>query len=219
MIDAVIFDLDGTLCDTITDLANAVNHALEIHGYDTWSVSDVRKFVGNGITKLIECSLPEHERNEKRVMEVRSHFMDFYSKHLLDNTVPYDGIHNCLKALAENKIPISVVTNKAHEQSCELIKALFPDIEFTVIYGNKAGIPHKPDTTLTCKALKAMNASPKNSIFVGDSGVDIQTAHNAGMFGIGVTWGYRPVKDLNGASIIVNTAQELQNAILNRGIN
>lgn len=217
MIQGVIFDLDGTLCDTITDLTNAVNYALKLDGYDTWSVEDVRTFVGNGITKLIERSLPEHERNEKRIMEVRAHFMEFYSAHLLDNTVPYEGIKDCLEALAANNIPVSVVTNKAHEQSCDIIKALFPETEFTVVLGNREGIPHKPDTTLTLKALNAMNASPENSIFVGDSGVDIQTAHNAGMLGIGVTWGYRPVEDLNGADKIINSSEELKNAILNRG--
>lgn len=217
MIKAVIFDLDGTLCDTITDLANAVNYALELNSYDTWSVDDVRRFVGHGITNLIKRSLPESERSENRVMEVRAHFMEFYSKHLLDNTVEYKGIGDCLKTLTENGIGVSVVTNKSHEQACDIISALYPEIKFAAVLGNREGIPHKPDTTLTLKALEAMNARPQDSVFVGDSGVDIETAYNAGMHSVGVTWGYRPAEDLNGAESVVHTAQELTNVIINRG--
>ena len=192
----VIFDLDGTLLDTIADLAESANYALKQLGYPTHDVEAIRTFVGNGINKLLERALPIHEQTEENVMRMRSHFVPYYDVHNADLSSPYPGIVNLLEDLQAKGIQIAVASNKYQAATVKLVKQYFPNIDFVEILGQREGINVKPDPTIVFDILKKAKVSCEKTLYVGDSGVDMQTAINAGVDAVGVTWGFRPRAEL-----------------------
>lgn len=192
----VIFDLDGTLLDTIADLAAATNHALAQLNFPTHEVSAIRTFVGNGIAKLLERAMPEKERKEENAARIRHLFQTYYDKHSMDNTKPYPGIIELLHALQQNGVMQAVASNKYQAATAQLVTHFFPDIHFVGVLGQRQNIPTKPDPSIVFELMKLANADKKDVLYVGDSGVDMQTALNAGVNAIGVSWGFRSRKEL-----------------------
>ena len=207
----VIFDLDGTLLDTIADLAESTNHALKQLGYPTHDVETIRTFVGNGINKLLERALPLQEQTEENVRLMRSHFVPYYDAHNADLSSPYPGIVHLLEDLQEKGTMIAVASNKYQEATVKLVKYYFPMINFIEILGQREGINVKPDPSIVFDILQKANVNKEEVLYVGDSGVDMQTAINAGVDAIGVTWGFRPRTELEGFQPmgLIDKAEEL----------
>lgn len=192
----VIFDLDGTLLNTINDLGNAANYALEQHGFPTHDLSAYPFFVGNGVNLLLERVLPEDARTARNVERLRNKFVEYYGQHLTDTTVPYHGIPELLETLVKMGIKLAVASNKYQSAVDRLVNTMFPDIKWCAIEGQKEGIPTKPDPSIVFDIL-GNNPTPKADVlYVGDSGVDMDTARRAAVESVGVTWGFRPEKEL-----------------------
>ena len=209
---AIIFDLDGTLLDTITDLALSVNHTLQEFGFATHDVDSYKYKVGNGMRKLIERALPENHLDKTDA--VLEKFMAYYDEHKADHTRAYEGITELLSSLQEKGVKLAVLTNKAHDPAVQLVKKYFGET-FDVIHGQKDGVPRKPDATSTLQVLETLGVSAQECLFVGDSAVDIHTAKNAGITSVGVLWGFRTKEELEsaGAAHIVSTPKQILNLI------
>ena len=192
----VIFDLDGTLLDTIADLAESANHALKQLGYPTRDVEKIRTFVGNGVNKLLFRALPDEEKTEENMMRMRTHFVPYYDAHNADLSAPYPGIVTLLEELQAKGLRMAVASNKYQEATAKLVKHYFPMIDFVEVLGQREGINVKPDPTIVFDILQKAGVSKEETLYVGDSGVDMQTAINAGVDAIGVTWGFRPRTEL-----------------------
>lgn len=207
----VIFDLDGTLLNTIADLATATNQALQHFGYPTHSIEAYRFFVGNGINKLFERALPETERTEANVLRIRSQFIPYYNVHNADFSTPYPGIPEVLHTLQSHSILLAVASNKYQSATEKLIAHYFPTLRFEKVLGQREGIPVKPDPTIVNDILQATGLSATDALYVGDSGVDMQTALHAGVDAVGVTWGFRPRTEIEAFQpmAIINRAEEL----------
>lgn len=203
----VVFDLDGTLLNTIDDLASSVNYALKCYGYPEHDLSEYPYFVGNGIDKLIERALPESDRNVDRVRQLRCDFQEYYDRNKAVNTRPYAGIEELLGALDDKGVRMAVASNKYQQATRELIAHYFPQIPFTVVFGQREGVNTKPDPTVVFDILKLTGIDRADALYVGDSGVDMRTALNSGVDSVGVTWGFRPRQELieNGAKYVVDT--------------
>ena len=192
----VIFDLDGTLLDTIADLAESANHALKQLGYPTRDVEKIRTFVGNGVNKLLFRALPDEEKTEENMMRMRTHFVPYYDAHNADLSAPYPGIVALLEELQAKGLKMAVASNKYQEATVKLVKHYFPMIDFVEVLGQREGINVKPDPTIVFDILQKAGVSKEETLYVGDSGVDMQTAINAGVDAIAVTWGFRPRTEL-----------------------
>lgn len=207
----VVFDLDGTLLDTIGDLAEACNHMLKERNLALHTVDEYRLMVGNGILRLVERALPEHLRTPEYVAQAREDFVAYYIDHIDCYSRPYDGIYEVLRTLQDEGWTLAVASNKFDEGTHKLIDKIFADIRFTAVYGNREGFPLKPDAALLDLIMKECGAIAQTTFMVGDSYVDIQTAKNAGVRSIGCSWGFRPRIELEeyGADYIVDSAMEL----------
>lgn len=192
----VIFDLDGTLLNTIHDLGSAANYALETCGYPIHDISSYPFFVGNGVTRLLERVLPEDARNEENVTRLRECFMEYYDIHKADDTTIYDGINELLDALVEKGVKLAVASNKYHKAVVELINTYFPSIEWVAVEGQKTDYPVKPDPSIVFDILSKSPTLKSQVLYVGDSGIDMETARRACVESVGVTWGFRPEKEL-----------------------
>ena len=193
----VIFDLDGTLLNTIDDLAMGANHALAVLGFPTHDAATIRSFVGNGINKLLERSLPEGEKTEEQIMRMRSVFIPYYDEHNADLTVPYEGIPQLLERLQEGGVMLAVASNKYQAATEKLVAHYFPNINFIKVLGQRNEVPIKPDPDIVTDILKEAGVSKDAVLYVGDSGVDMLTALNAQVDAVGVTWGFRPKLELS----------------------
>lgn len=211
-----IFDLDGTLLNTIADLAQSTNHALEACGFPTHPADAYRFFVGNGVNKLFERALPEGERTEENILKMRSHFMPHYDKHDTELSVPYPGITRLLEHLQQAGVLMAVASNKYQSATSKLVAHYFPQIEFSSVFGQREGVSIKPDPQVVLEIMDRANVKKEEVIYIGDSGVDMQTALNAGVTSIGVTWGFRPVEELQlyTPTYIVDSASEIESIIL-----
>lgn len=187
--DTVIFDLDGTLLNTLEDLADSVNYALAQAGMPLRSTEEVRRFVGNGVRRLMELSIPQGENNP-RFEEIFSVFREHYFVHCNDRTGPYPHIMEMLEQLKERGYKLAIVSNKYYDAVQELRKLYFADY-ISVAIGEKEGIRKKPAPDTVQEALHALESDKSRAVYVGDSEVDIATAANAGMDCIVVTWGFR----------------------------
>ncbi|MDE6131160.1 MAG: HAD family hydrolase [Muribaculaceae bacterium] len=195
----VIFDLDGTLLNTIDDLGNACNEALRQMGYQTHALTSYPMMVGNGITRLIERALPDEARTERIIAEVRRHFMAYYDNHCCDMTVPYPGIELLLEELTRRNINLAVTSNKYQRAVSLLISRYFSKYNFKVVLGQHDGVPPKPDPSIVFEALSQCPTPKSDVLYVGDSGVDMETARRACVESVGVTWGFRSEKELRAA--------------------
>ncbi|MGL5785966.1 MAG: HAD family hydrolase [Bacteroidales bacterium] len=196
MTELIIFDLDGTLLNTIDDLAASTNFALNKHGYPTHDLASYRFFVGNGINKLIERALPEAVRSESEVLKLREDFIAYYEEHSADLTKPYKGIPELLSLLKEKGLKMAVASNKYQAATEYLVDKYFSEYAFDVVLGQRDGITPKPDPTIVYDILKETGMEKSKTIYVGDSGVDMQTANAAELTSVGVSWGFRPVAEL-----------------------
>ncbi len=207
---AVIFDLDGTLLDTLDDLANAANGALHSAGYPQHPVSAYRQFVGNGLRMLVRRALPAGEADRIGPADFETLVKrtgDNYARDWAVTTRPYPYVPELLQELRRRDLPLAVVTNKPHEWTLRMLKHYFPDEPFLFIQGAMPDLPHKPDPAGALKAARHLGTAPNETVFVGDSNVDMLTAHNAGMVAVGVDWGFRGAKELqeSGADRILYT--------------
>ncbi|MCR5150083.1 MAG: HAD family hydrolase [Clostridiales bacterium] len=213
MIDTILFDLDGTLTDTLEDLTDSVNFALTKNGLSPRSTGEVRSFVGNGIKKLIDLSVPQGT-DEAKTAKCLEDFKSHYAVHCNDKTKPYPGIPEIIDFLSDNGYKTAVVTNKIQSSALNIVKTHFGKRIETVI-GNRDNLNRKPSPDGVFLALKELNSNPENAVFVGDSDIDCITAKNAGIKCIGVTWGFRSEEVLrqSGADYIAHSAEELEKTI------
>lgn len=211
---AVIFDLDGTLLNSLEDLADACNAALTRAGYPPHALEAYRKFVGNGIETLIRRALPTEEADRMGRTKFTAMVDDMrysYGSAWNAKSAPYPGINDALKALAAQGKRLGVLSNKPHDWTVEIIRHYFPLVPFDDVRGAMPGVPHKPDPTAALDMAARWDLSPDECGFVGDSNVDIHTAVAAGMIPVGVTWGFRDREELltAGAQYLVHTAPDL----------
>lgn len=210
-----IFDLDGTLADTLTDLADAVNNGLEQlncprHPYDSY-----RYFVGNGAKILCYRALPQ---NKKELTDtLHNMFSEYYGEHYLDETRLYPGIRDMLTELAEHEVALAVATNKPQDVAREIISVLLPDVPFVKVLGGCDERPKKPDIAIIAEIVNELPSSGNEVFMIGDSNVDIQTAQNAGILSIGCAWGFRGRTELEdaGADYIAESVPDITRIILN----
>lgn len=213
MYSCVIFDLDGTLLDTLADLAAAGNHALDALGLPTHEAEAYKTFIGNGIPNLIRRMLPEGSDDALQREALRL-FSDYYAAHHSDRTKPYDGIPALLDTLHRQGVKTAVVSNKAHVFSVELIRRFFGE-RVGPVYGTGNDLPRKPDPTAVFRVMEELSVTKPETLYVGDSDVDMFTARNAGLDACGVLWGFRPEHVLaeSGARFLAKNAEELERII------
>ncbi len=205
MIKAVLFDLDGTLVNSLADLGDSTNYALSKFGFPVHEIEKYKYFVGDGMQKLIERVLPEDSRDEETKAKVFECFWNRYAEHYLDKTVAYDGIDNVIEALKQMGLKIAVVSNKADEMAKIVTEKIFGNV-FDSVTGKREGYPTKPNPKLTLEIIGELGVEPQECVFVGDSGMDMATAKNSGCVALGVLWGFRKSDELlqNGADYLVS---------------
>lgn len=211
MYSTYIFDLDGTLLDTLADLAASVNYALRTHGMPEHSIDDIRRFVGNGVRKLMERAIPNGEANPDFEATFAT-FRDHYMLHSLDTTQPYPGIPEALAELKAKGCKLAVVSNKMMAATVELCRHFFPDtIEVAIGEHEAEGIRKKPAPDTVFAALRELGVDKSGAVYVGDSDVDVQTAANSGLPCISVLWGFRDRDFLiqHGAKTFISAPSEL----------
>jgi phosphoglycolate phosphatase len=207
--DTVIFDLDGTLLNTLDDLADSVNYALTLHGFPCRTLLEIRSFIGNGVARLMELSIPDGRTNpafEQTLTDFRWH----YAKNMWNKTAAYAGIMELLAHLASENYRTAIVSNKFDAAVKELSRRYFGDY-IQVAIGESAHVAKKPAPDTVLKALAELGATPENTLYVGDSEVDVATAKNAGLICVGVTWGFRNrvLLEQHGADYIIDRPEEL----------
>ncbi len=217
MKQAVIFDLDGTLLNTLGDLRAATNHALAVRGLAPRSMDEIRRFVGNGIRLLICRAMPEGT-SDAEIDAALEDFKAYYAAHIHDHTVPYDGIPQLLTALRKRGMKVAVLSNKIDSASQELIAYFFLG-KTDVVFGERVGVPRKPDPTSCQMVMQQLGVQPEQVLYVGDSGTDMQTAKHAGLYAVGVTWGFRSREVLteNGADVLVDSPEQILQIIDSKG--
>ena len=210
MTKLAIFDLDGTLIDTIEDLGTAVNHALGLRGLPQHSIVQYRDMVGHGIRQLVINALGP-AAGDPLTDEVLADFVDYYVAHIDVHTRPYPGMQQLLADLQKKGIRLSVASNKFQQGTEKLVREFFPDIHFVAVLGNSPELPLKPDAAVVQLIMEKAGVSREETVFVGDSATDMKTAANGGVRSIGVSWGFRPRTDLqeSGAMDIADSAEEL----------
>jgi len=209
---AVIFDLDGTLLDTIEDLTDAMNAALAAMGYPEWSVAECKKLVGDGLDTYIRRALPRGAADDPQVAARLKDLMRAEYKIRQDNkTKPFAGIEEMLDALSRLDMAMAVLSNKPHDSTLAVMKRYFPGRHFRAIFGARDGIPVKPDPAAALEIARLLNVPPGKIAYVGDTNTDMRTATAAGMFAIGALWGFRTAEELltNGARALIEKPADL----------
>ncbi|GBU08703.1 phosphoglycolate phosphatase [Bacteroidales bacterium] len=210
-IKAIIFDLDGTLVDSLNDIANAMNHTLQQLGKPTHPIESYKDFVGKGLMNLVENCLPEQASNQAAIEKCFDLLIQEYSKNCLVETKLYPGIEELLNCLSKENIPLAILSNKADNLTKIIANDLLKKWNFKMVVGASDKFPRKPCPEAALHIAQNLGISPKEIMFVGDTSVDMQTAGNAGMMAMGVTWGFRDAKELmeNGASAIIDKPMQL----------
>ncbi len=205
---AIIFDLDGTLLDTLEDLTHATNHVLDSLGHDPIPTATCRQMIGNGARTLLKRACDGDERAVDKALKM---FLAYYYDHKYDHTTPFPGIPQTLDTLADQGLRFAVLSNKPHRATTEMIAHLLGNWSFEQVFGQRDGVPLKPDPTAALDICKHMDVTPNHVIFVGDSGEDMATAKAAGMLAVGVTWGLRDEPELreHGADVIIHQPSQL----------
>lgn len=194
----VIFDLDGTLLDTLDDLSAAVNYAMQQRGFPSHTRNEYMKMVGHGARNLMSQALPmEHKDDEALIDAALADFRAYYNAHIDVYTKPFPGIQELIAALHQKGVMLAVASNKFQEGTEHLIKEFFPEIPFVAVLGNRQGFPLKPDPEVVGEVLRKASISKDQAVMVGDSDTDMETAANGGIQGIAVNWGYRDMSDWN----------------------
>ena len=211
----VIFDLDGTVLDTLGDLTAAVNMSLSAMDFPKRTREEVKNFVGNGVPKLIERALPEGLKSPENIEKTLRLFNENYSLHYADTTRPFDGMTELLSRLKSRKIKLAMFSNKPDVFTLDLAEKFCPGA-FDLVLGSREGFPKKPDPAGERYIMDKLNSSPACTLHVGDSDTDVYTAHNAGVRALGVSWGYRSRESIlkAGACDIADNVKELEDKIL-----
>ena len=213
----IIFDLDGTLLDTREDIANACNYALRMCGCPERRLDEYNMLVGRGIYNLFRGALPEEKRTEEMVMEMKNHFVPYYNKHIDDCTRPYPGIIDMLDTLSDRGISFAIASNKYQEGTEALVAKYFGKYGFVRILGQREGKPIKPDPEIVKEAMSAApDVTVEDTVYCGDSDVDMQTGLNAEVRTIGVTWGFRTREELSAYNpwLLVENPAEIAEALI-----
>lgn len=207
----VIFDLDGTLLNTIADLGDAANYALKKNGFPVHSVEKIQSMVGNGIERLLLRALPDGRKDAATLAMVKPDFIEYYDENNCRQTRPYDGIADILTTLQEKGVVLAVASNKYERATFKIIGHFFPDIKWAAIEGQTDTRPVKPDPAIVSDILAKTAIRRDDVLYVGDSATDMLTARNAGVESVGVTWGFRGETELreNGAAHIVESPGEI----------
>lgn len=215
MYQTVIFDLDGTLLDTLQDLADAGNWVCRQNGWPEHPTAEYRKMVGGGIPNLVRRFSPEGSRSSLLLVNTIAQFNAYYGAHNMDSTRPYDGIPALLAELRARGVTLAVYSNKKDDFSREIVEHFFPGV-FHLVRGQVQGVPVKPDPAGIRAVMDALGADPAQTLFVGDSDVDVYTGHNGGLAVCGVTWGFRGREELEaaGADCLADTPAELGDRVL-----
>ena len=209
---AVIFDLDGTLVDSLADLSDSVNLMLESYGFPTHEVEKYRYFVGNGSKKLMERTLPRDKAaSAEFVEEALVKYKAIYKERLLEKTRPYNGVRELLAELKSRGIPLAVCTNKHNDAALSIVKILFAPGTFEEVLGDRPGFPKKPNPATPLEIASHLGVKPDEVAYLGDTSVDMETAVHAGFLPVGVLWGFRPEEELvkNGAKVLLKAPLEL----------
>lgn len=208
---AALFDLDGTLLDTIEDLAESMNVALGQLGCPPRSVSQCRFLVGAGVEHFARSALPEDRRDRQTVVECVRLMRTDYAERWMSRTRVYDGIEEMLASLGERGLSLAVLSNKPHQFTVEMVEHFLGDFRFEAVYGARDDVPPKPDPAAAIEIARELDVRPGEFVYLGDTDIDMQTANAAGMFSVGVTWGFRPRAELvdNGAKLLVEHPTEL----------
>lgn len=209
MIKAALFDMDGTLVDSIQDLAEATNYAISKHGFAEKPLENYRYYVGNGVYKLIERAIAPNTVSADELKTIRDDFFDYYCEHYTVKTTVYDGVAELIVKLKSAGISVGCITNKVDVAAQGIIKFYFGNMD--IVYGQLDGIPHKPDPYLPQKAMEKLGVNPHECLFIGDSDVDMLTAQNCGAISVGVEWGFRTKEELikSGANYTVTAPDEI----------
>ncbi|TVR67717.1 MAG: HAD family hydrolase [Spirochaetaceae bacterium] len=212
LIQAVIFDLDGTLLDTIGDIQASLNHALLKAGLAPVSTEECRRRTGWGLAKLVSASVPEPVATPELTDGITRDFLAFYRENPAIHTVPYPGIETLLGLLRNATIKMAVLSNKPDALTRVVVEEVLRDHRFERVLGGRADLPHKPDPSSTWSILRDLGVEPEKTMFIGDSEVDMETARNAGCIPVGVSWGFREVNLLReaGAEHICYSADEIR---------
>ncbi len=212
---SIIFDLDGTLLDTLDDIAESINSVLISHSFPSHSKESYKGFLGNGLYNLISKSVPENTA-KSIIQDCSEAFKEIYSDNWKKNCCPYNGISTMLANLSNQGVKLAVLSNKPHEFTCLFVDEFFPKDMFRVVLGQRDDVEKKPHPAGALAISRILQSRPEKTLFVGDSDVDIQTGRAAGMGTVGVSWGYRSVEELieNRAGIIVNQPSEIVKHVL-----
>ncbi|MGZ0163058.1 MAG: HAD family hydrolase [Planctomycetales bacterium] len=213
---AVIFDLDGTLLDTLADIGNAANDVLAERGHPTHNLEAYRHFIGDGVATLFQRILPEGLPTPKLIFECVSEFAVSYGRRWNENSQLYPGIADLLDELVRQNVPIAILSNKPHDFVGVCVAEFLSAWPFDPVLGQREGIPRKPDPAGVMEVAESLKVAPEECVYVGDSSVDMLTAKNSGAFAVGVAWGFRPVDELveYGASRILDSPSDLVELLL-----
>ncbi|MHC4457541.1 MAG: HAD family hydrolase [Planctomycetota bacterium] len=208
---AILFDLDGTLLDTLEDLADALNRVLSERGFPGHNLDSYRYFVGEGAAMLIRRALPEDKRHGDIIRDCLDAFLKDYGRNWKVRTKPYKGIPELLDSLTARKIKMAVLTNKPHKFAKMCVEEFLPNWLFEVVFGQRENVPPKPDPAGALEVAERLKIPPSNILYLGDSAVDMKTAVAASMFPVGAGWGFRPAEELrkNGCRVLINRPLEV----------
>jgi len=208
---AVIFDMDGTLLNTLEDLGDCMNRVLSRAGYTTHPIDDYRYFVGDGIKNLVRRVVPEQRRDEATIRQIQTAMVEEYGKHWADKTDPYPGISALLDELMKREIKKGILSNKPHATTKVIAERYFKDWRFDPVFGARDGVPRKPDPAAALEICGLWGLEPSEVLYAGDTNTDMQTARQGGMFAVGVLWGFRSKEELieNGAQELIAAPQEI----------
>ena len=209
--EAVIFDLDGTLLDTIADLTDSMNIALSHFGFPVHDVESCKMFVGDGVEMFAFRALPEHSRDQAMVTKCAAHMREVYSKRWAKKTRPYDGVPELLDELTRRNLKMAVLSNKPDDSTKEMVAEILCKWSFHPVVGAQLSVPKKPDPTLAIQISQELRVSPVQFLYLGDTGTDMRTAQGAGMFAVGALWGFRTAEELEhaGAKVLVQHPREV----------
>jgi len=206
-----MFDLDGTLLDTLTDLANSMNSVLEKYGFSPHPAENYKYLAGSGVRELVIRALPFEIKDEGKIERLIEDLLNEYEKHCFDKTRPYDGVPDLLTSLTEIGVRMAVLSNKQDKFTKMMVERLLPDGKFEVVLGARPNVPKKPDPISAVEIMDIMELTPKDFIYLGDSDLDMQTAIAAGMYPVGALWGFRSALELlnSGAEALIEKPVDL----------
>ena len=214
---AVIFDLDGTLLDTLEDIANSMNSVLKKHGFPVHGLEAFRYFVGDGVEMLVRRAIPADSLDEEKVGIYVKEFLDTYAGCGNATTKPYEGLEETLDGLTERGIRMAILSNKPQASTAQCVVDFLKDWKFDIVLGQREGVPRKPDPASAFQIATFLRLDPEHILFLGDTGVDMKTATSAGMYPVGALWGFRSGAELKraGAKSLIKHPKELLRIIRN----